>query len=124
MGACLDQVFAVVKHDQELLSGHGPSECRHRGLTGLLVGFEIRGHHLSDEFGIAYRRQVDEYGAVHELACDLMGHLNRQSRLADPARSRESDEATRQDTGLDLAQLPDAPDQAGERVRDCRGLPG
>ncbi len=84
-GAGLDEVLAVVEHDQQLAMAHEVEQRVEQRTARLLVHIEHAGHHARHKHRVGDRRQLDEPHAV--LVCGLhrVGHLERKTCLADAA---------------------------------------
>ena len=76
--------------------------------------------------GVADRRQLDQAGTLAQPLDGDQRDLEREPRLADPARAHERDEAVLAGERGELADLGVAADQRGQRHRDAepRGAVG
>ncbi len=92
LGGGLDDVLAVVEHDQHLVVADRPAQVVERpGLVGL--GAERRAHRPRDQARFGHGRQVDEPDAGREPVDQLLAHADRQARLAAPGRAAQGDES-------------------------------
>ena len=71
----------------------------------------------SDEHRVADRLERHEEGAVRESAGNLAGKLERESRLAGPARSGQGQQARRREQARGLIELAVAPDECRQLGR-------
>lgn len=90
--ARVDQVLAVVEHDEEPPPQQVVGERLADVPAGLLAHPENVGHRFRDELRIRQRSEVDKPSAVGKVAEKLGPHLQREPRLAHAAGSRERHE--------------------------------
>ena len=119
--AGVEQVLAVVQHDQQVTLGHESQQGVHRRTAGVIGQAQSAGdghrHHLRGRD----RRQVDVPGAVAEISRDLGGHLHRQPGLAHAAGPDQGDQPV---AGQGVPQAPDfrlAPNETRELGRKIMG---
>ncbi len=108
--AGIEQVLAVVEHQQRgLVRKIGDERIGDRS-TGVLLDAERRGDDLWHEARVRDRRELDEPGAVRVVVESLGGELQRQAGLADAARAEEGQEPR-------ACPVPCAPRRARARGR-------
>jgi hypothetical protein len=95
-GDRVDDVLAVVEHDQHVRA----AQALDQGRLGGAVGVERDGDGVTDRFGRAGCFETHEPGAVGRL--EPPSHLEREARLADAGRADERHEPVR---GEKLARL-------------------
>jgi hypothetical protein len=111
-GARLDQVLAVVQHQQERL---GPQKIRERvgkAPARLFAHAQNRGDRLGREGGIGQRRQIHKPDAVFVLFDPLGGRLKREPGFAAAAGSDQRKQARGGEPLPNLLDLALAPDKA------------
>jgi hypothetical protein len=114
-------VLDVVEDEQHILDRE---KARHRLLAGLARHSNDR-QRLDDRrrdiLRPAYGRQRDEPGTVGEVRLGRATRLNRQARLADPARARERKQPNGRDTDAvcDRANIVRAADGPVRRRRQA-----
>ena len=116
-------MLAVVQHQQQAPA----PKCRHQGVcqgqARLLEQAQRRRHRLGDPIRIRQRRKIHERSArerragFQRVAHQLAGDLDRQPRLTDATRSRKRHQPRGGEPGLDLGNLPLAPQERGQRLR-------
>ena len=120
------QMFAVVRHDQHVAVRDEPAQGDHRRGAGLVGQPERSSDRHRHDIGMSDRRQIDIPGAVAELAGDLRGDLNRQTRLAGPAGAGQCHQPVVAQQCPHLIDLRGASDKTRElnrkvvRINACR----
>ena len=85
----VQHVFAVVDHQQQLLGQEKLGQGLHQRLSRPRREPECGSERTDHVVGIAYRRQLDQPGAIPEPRLQFRGDLQRQTRLADTTHSRQ-----------------------------------
>lgn len=120
-GARLDQVLAVVQHQQQPLRTEAARQRLGEWLGRALDHAERRCHSGRDERGIGDCAKLDQPRPVGEAVCPPSRGFERQSRLARPGRTGQG----HQSQGVveqrrELFQFPLSADEAAERRRQGR----
>ena len=110
-GAALDQVFAVVEHDQHAAVAEEIEQRIDQGTAGLLVNIERCGYRSGHQRWFGDRGQFDEANAIGVLGLNGIGHFQCQASLAHAASTHQ-----RQQVGVcqpfdHLRQVRFPPDQ-------------
>ena len=92
LGARLQQMLAVVEHDQHATVLDEPRQGLGDRSPGLLLYAYDGSHRLGDEPWIGQRRELDQPDSVRVLVHHAGGDLQRQPRFADAAGARQRDE--------------------------------
>ena len=130
LGHRVDEVFAVVQHQQHLHRLQGlrqrlPRGDRCAGADGVLQRLlQHTGHVGQQRLGLRQRRQVDEHRAVREAPLQLAGHGTRQRRLADAASADDGDQPMRRQQVGQRLKIVFAPEQQLGRSLRQRGRAG
>jgi hypothetical protein len=123
-GARVDEVLAVVEHEQEPPRPQVVDQRFVDGPVGLVGQAERGGDGPGDQRRRGDRRQIDEPDPVRVVARQPVGDLDREARLADPARPGQRDQAGHGEERADLGALRLAPDEAGRAEREVAPRPG
>ena len=119
-GARVQQVLAVVDHEQEAFAGKEVRERDERPVGRAVLGTERDEDGLRDEQRVVDRGQRREPDAIGKAARHLGGSADRQPRLAHPATARQRQQARGRQQPLDFMQLVAPPDEAGRLDRQFR----
>ena len=112
--ARLDEMLAVVEHEEELGVPEAPRE-RLPGRCRRVVEVERRGDESPDDDRIRHRGQVDEPHAATPGADLTPCDLDREACLARAAEAAERDQPVCPQEVADLRELPRPADEARER---------
>ena len=117
----LEDVLAVVDHEQELPAGEGLGQRVDEGCITLRRdtehGRDRRGHRVR----VADRRELDEPDPVRELGCELGAGLDREPGLADAADAGQGHEPMFPDHLRDVADQLLSSDDRAELLRQVAG---
>ena len=86
-GARVEQVLAVVEHEEHRTVTEEPRKCVGCGAARLVREAERPDRRYRHHLGIGDRREIDEPHIAVELGCRLGGDLHRQPGLTDAARA-------------------------------------
>src|SRR5262249_4127917 len=120
--AGVEQVLAVVQHQQQQPVGQRRQQRVREELPGHLRHPERAGRRARDEAGIGQRRQLDQPGAVGVGGGEVGGRGQRQSGLAAAARPGQRQQSRLAQASDDLGQRRLAADEGGQRGRQV--VPG
>ncbi len=118
-----DHVLTVVEHDQHPAVGQMVGDAVQQGPVGPAGEFEGPGERRLDQFG-ADRGEVDEPHAVGELRTRDVPDLDRESRLADPARTDQGDERVADQIGGEAGDVVGSTDQRRPATGQAAGPGG
>ena len=114
VGHVVDDVFAVVEHEQELLVLKVIRERLLQRPRRLFLDLERERHGTLDLRPVGQGREIDQPDAIGELFDEIGGNLEGQPGLARTARARDGDQMVVMEPTLDLLDLALPPDEAGE----------
>ncbi len=111
--AGIEQVLAVVHHEQQLTSSE--IRCQRRGerLRPMLADAERPRHRRGHQRRLGQRRQLDQPDPVGEPVPDLGRDTQRQARLAHPRRTGQRHQPVGLEQPGEIRHLPLASDEAG-----------
>ena len=118
----LENVLAVVEHEQDTLVGQVIAEQRDRPGCRAILQPERRCDRRSDVRTQRDLRQRHEIRAIGEVRAEIAGRAQRQSRLPDAAGPGEGHESRCAEASLDRSQLVATPHEARElrgEIRDA-----
>jgi hypothetical protein len=119
-GAGVDQVLAVVEHEQKRARLEVLGE-RLLGITaGLLAQAELLGDLGGQERRVGERGELDPFDPVRVIARDARGDLQREARLAASARAGQGEQARAAEQPAHRGDLALTADEAGELHRQAR----
>ena len=117
----LHEVLAVVEHQQHAAR----LQVGTQGLQQRPLGLVAHAQHLrgygSHKLRVAQRREVDEPDAVSVTMFDRLGHLQRQSRLAQTTHAQQGDEARFAQQRLHLGDIALATHEGRDGLRQVVG---
>ena len=116
-GARVDQVLAVVQHQQHAAMPEGLGERVEQRPAWLLVDADDGGQPGHDVLGLPQVAELDEPGAVREVARDGVEQPEREPRLADAAGAAQGHRAHHAQQLTQLADLGRAADETAELFR-------
>ena len=114
---CLENVLAIVEHEQDALVGEVIAEQRDRPWCRAILQPECRCHRRSDVRTRGDLRQRHEIRAIGEVRPRSAGRAQRQSCLPDAARPGKGHESRRAEASLDRSQLVATPHEARRAPR-------
>ena len=121
--SCLDDVLAVVEHEQHRLVFEGGDQTADR-----MLGADLRAERVSEcarhQARVNDRRQIDQCGSVPMRFDQPPGDREGNRGLADSARSDDGDEAPVRQLGRDRSHDFGAVDHACHGRRQLRFLNG
>ena len=118
LGARVDQVLAVVEHDQDVLRDQGVEQGLQGRPARLRDDPERSGDGRRHRLRIGDRGQFDQPHPVAAAVEQIGGDLQTQPRLAAAARAGQRDHARGIHQGADRGQLAGASDERGELGRE------
>ncbi len=121
LGTRLDQVLAVVQHQQRRPSLEMLDQQVGRIAVRALPQPQRRRHGPRDQPGVAGRGQLHQPDAIPERLQQLGGGLERQAGLAGAARADQGHEPALLEPLLDLVKLAPAPHEAGQLAGQVGG---
>jgi hypothetical protein len=124
LGSRVDDVLAVIQHQQQLLPGQHPGQHIGWRDSRLLAHSQGYGHHRRDLRRILYRRQLGRPRPVGEPARHPPGYLGGQPGLAHPARPGQRHQPVPLQQARDLAHRPVPADEARQRGRETMRATG
>jgi hypothetical protein len=113
----LDQVLAIVEHQQEPALAQHLDHAGDQGPVRLLLDAELSGNGVPDGLRIADGGELAQPGAVVVAAAGARRGLQHEPRLADTAHARDVHEPRLAQQARDLGQLPGAAEQRRGRRR-------
>jgi len=114
-GGGLDQVLAVVQHEQQALGLERVGERLRQGPTGFLAHPQGRRHRLRRAGGLGEGGQLHQPHAVKVRGQHVRRRSEGQAGLAHPAGTGQRHQAVGAQQRRHRRQLPLAPDEAGQR---------
>jgi hypothetical protein len=116
-GAGVEEVLAVVEHQEQVSGAQGRQECRQQGLARLLAHSDGRRHGRDDHGRIDQGRQLDQPDRLGKGPNDGTGDVQRQTSLATATGARKRHEAMVSEQVDDVRRLLAATHEAGELGR-------
>src|SRR5215471_16552953 len=123
LGARLQHMFAIVEDDQQLPVSDVLSERLDHRPSRSVSDAEHEGHDLGHEASVRHMRQFHEPYAVGITFEHIGSDLQRQTRLADAARTDQRHQARARQQLLDVRKFLLASDERGHLLREivrCR----
>ena len=125
IGACIQQVLAIVHHYEQLRVAHEAHQVVGGGTAGLIWQTKRASGRHRNEVGMGERREVDVVHAVAEVACGGACDFKRQARLSRAAGAGQRDESVLRQDRLNFRHLRVAANEAGElgrKIPFCNAL--
>ena len=113
----LEEVLAVVEHEQQLLPREEVREHVDGGNRSVGLETEACRDHVGDGVGLASAGQLAPPRAVGKLGRRVHSGLHRQPRLSDAADAGEHDHPMIRERFRDESELAFAPEKRGDRYR-------
>ncbi len=122
----LDHLLEVVQHQQRALRSEQRLEPEGKRRIARLAHAQGLGDGGSDQGGVGDRGEGDERDAMGELVVQVLGHLQREARLAHAGGAGQREEADVGTTqqGDDRGDLALPSDERGQREREIVGAVG
>ncbi len=122
LGRLRHHVLAVVEHEEQLAAAEVVQDRGEKGTSRLLGEAERGGDRRCEIVRVGEHSQVDEPGAILQLAQELLCQLQGDARLADAARPGEGEQRRRCQQALRFGELRLATDEARQLARQVVGM--
>ncbi|OPZ82432.1 MAG: hypothetical protein BWY76_02714 [bacterium ADurb.Bin429] len=121
MRACLHEVLAIIKDEQQAVGPQEGEELRHGFPVPLQADAQREGNCLRHQRALGYRRQIHEPGAVGKRSGIFVRHLNRQPGFSSAADAGKGEKLCMREQRGQIATFTIAPDECRRRRGQVTG---
>jgi hypothetical protein len=113
----VEQVIAVIEHQQQPPPAQVSHQCLVDRLVGLLLHPHRARHRVRQQIRPLQPAQLNQSHAIREVPSEAASRRQRQPALANPTRAGQRGHTRNREQPLDLRQLATTPDEAAELTR-------